>query len=117
MSKTKKTPAASLKRRKHGLGLPIHIKKVSILLDIRYYIILVLNRLLYINYIQFPSRIRMYSDIAIANFAPRGAWEECEGACLPRGLRSLQWRSAQGPRQGGSSGELPAKDVGKEGIY
>ena len=51
-------PAASLKRRKHGLGLPIHIKKVPILLKIRYYIILVLNSLLYIHYIQFPSRIR-----------------------------------------------------------
>ena len=33
-------PAASLKRRKHGLGLPVHIKKVSILLNIGYYIIL-----------------------------------------------------------------------------
>ena len=46
-----KVPAASLKRRKHGLGLPIHIKKVSILLNIGYYVILVLNSLLYINYI------------------------------------------------------------------
>ena len=54
----KKTPAASLKRRKHGLGLPIHIKYQPILLNIGYYVILVLNRLLYINYIEFPSRIR-----------------------------------------------------------
>ena len=38
MSKRKKTPAASLKRRNNGLGLPIHIKKVPILLNIRYYI-------------------------------------------------------------------------------
>ena len=42
-----KVPAASLKRRKHGLGLPIHIKYKLILLNIAYYIILVLNRLLY----------------------------------------------------------------------
>ena len=55
---TNKVPAASLKRRKHGLGLPIHIKKVSLLLNIRYYIILVLNSLLYIHYIEFPIRIR-----------------------------------------------------------
>ena len=54
---TKKTPAASLKRRKHGLGLPIHIKYQLILIDIGYYIILVLNRILFINYIEFPSRI------------------------------------------------------------
>ena len=39
-TKKQKTPAASLKRRKHELGLPIHIKKVPILLNIRYYIIL-----------------------------------------------------------------------------
>ena len=38
--KKQKTPAASLKRRNNGLGLPIHIKKLPILLDIRYYIIL-----------------------------------------------------------------------------
>ena len=54
MSK-KKTPAASLKRRKHGLGLPIHIKKVPILLNIGCYIILALNYLyilpIYITYI------------------------------------------------------------------
>ena len=40
LTKKKKTPAASLKRRNNGLGLPIHIKKVPILLNIRYYIIL-----------------------------------------------------------------------------
>ena len=45
--KTKKEPAASLKRRKHGLGLPIHMKKVSILINIRYYIVLVLYKVLY----------------------------------------------------------------------
>ena len=53
--KNKKTPAASLKRRKHGLGLPIHIKKVPILLNIRYYIILPIYYLyilpVYITYI------------------------------------------------------------------
>ena len=59
MSNTKrKTPAASLKGRKHGLGLPIHIKKISILLNIEYYIILVFNRLLYIHYMKFPIIIR-----------------------------------------------------------
>ena len=30
---TKKTPAASLKRRKWGLGLPIHMKNLSILMN------------------------------------------------------------------------------------
>ena len=38
-----KTPEASLKRRKWGWGLPIHIKRPLILLNIGYYIILVLN--------------------------------------------------------------------------
>ena len=38
--KKKKMPAASLKRRNKLLGLPIHIKKAPILLNIRYYIIL-----------------------------------------------------------------------------
>ena len=38
--KRKKTPAASLKSRNNGLGLPIHIKKLPILLNIRYYVIL-----------------------------------------------------------------------------
>ena len=37
--KKKKAPAASLKRSNNGLGLPIHIKKVPILLNIRYYIL------------------------------------------------------------------------------
>ena len=34
----KKAPAASLKRSNNGLGLPIHIKKLPILINIRYYI-------------------------------------------------------------------------------
>ena len=56
MSKTKtKTPAASLKRRKVLLGLPIHIKYQLIVLDIYFYIILVLNRLFYVNYTKFPN--------------------------------------------------------------
>ena len=59
MSKNK-TPEASLKRRTHGLGLPIHIKKVSILMNIGYYIIMVLNMLSYINYIKFPSGIAIF---------------------------------------------------------
>ena len=37
--KKKKTPAASLKRSNNGLGLPIHIKMISILLNISYYIL------------------------------------------------------------------------------
>ena len=49
MSKNK-TPAASLKRRKCGLGLPIHIKYQLILLNIWFYMILVSHRSLYINY-------------------------------------------------------------------
>ena len=40
LKKNKKKPAASLKRSNNGLGLPIHIKKLPILLNIRYYIIL-----------------------------------------------------------------------------
>ena len=52
MPKTKrKTPAASLKRRNKLLGLPIHIKKVPILLNIGYYIILVLNKY-YISFVK-----------------------------------------------------------------
>ena len=48
----KKAPAASLKRSNNGLGLPIHIKKVPILLNISYHIILpIYMNLLYINYI------------------------------------------------------------------
>ena len=66
MSKKEKVPAASLKRHKHRLGLPIHIKYQLILLNIGYYIILVLNSLLYINYIEFPSGIRDFpSDFPI----------------------------------------------------
>ena len=41
----KKTPAASLQRSKHELGLPIHIKALLILLNIEYQE-LVLNKLL-----------------------------------------------------------------------
>ena len=37
--KKEKAPAASLKRSNNGLGLPIHIKKAPILLNIRYYIL------------------------------------------------------------------------------
>ena len=56
-----KTPAASLKRRNNGLGLPIHIKKLPILLNIRYYIILpIYISLLYIHYIKFPIVIRYF---------------------------------------------------------
>ena len=78
----KKVPAASLKRRKHALGLPIHINKGSIVLNIRYYIIWVLNRLLYINYIEFPNRIRDFPS----NFVHRTAT-----SCLwPR--RRLEWK-------------------------
>ena len=62
VNKKKQAPAASLKRSNNGLGLPIHIKKVPILLNIRYYIILVLNSLLYINYIKFPIRIRDFPN-------------------------------------------------------
>ena len=40
LQKKKNTAAASLKRRNNGLGLPIHIKKILIVLDIRCYIIL-----------------------------------------------------------------------------
>ena len=58
LKQKEKTPAASLKRRKHGLGLPIHIKYQPILINVGYHIILVLNSLLYINYIKFPIRIR-----------------------------------------------------------
>ena len=60
LKQKQKTPAASPKRRKWGLGLPIHIKYQLILINIIYYIILVLNRTLYINYIEFPSRIRLF---------------------------------------------------------
>ena len=58
-NKNKKTPAASLKLRNNGLGLPIHIKKLPILLNIRYYIYIYIYylyiSLLYIPYIQFPG--------------------------------------------------------------
>ena len=60
-------------RSNNGLGLPIHIKKVPVLLNImyyilniRYYIILpIYISLLYIHYIQFSIRIRDFpSNIA-----------------------------------------------------
>ena len=73
MSDKKKAPAASLKRRKHGLGLPIHIKVLLILGNIRYYIILVLNRLLYTNYIEFPRRIRDFPS-RIRDFLTLPVW-------------------------------------------
>ena len=44
-------PAASLFSRKQGLGVPIHIKMSFILINIDYYTLWVLNRVLYINYI------------------------------------------------------------------
>ena len=44
-----KAPAASLKRRKWGLGLPIHAKMSWILVNLLYYTILVLNNILYSN--------------------------------------------------------------------
>ena len=40
-------PAASLKRRKHGLGSPIHIQMLFILINIDQYTIVVSNRTLY----------------------------------------------------------------------
>ena len=40
----KKTSAASLKRREHGLGLPKHIRILLILMNIGYHAILVLNK-------------------------------------------------------------------------
>ena len=49
-NKTKRVPAASLKRSNNGLGLPVHIKKLPILLDIRYYI-LNIRYYLYIYYL------------------------------------------------------------------
>ena len=73
--KKKKVPAASLKRRKHGLGLPIHVKKVPIVLNIIYYIILLLNSLLYIHYIQFSIRIRDFPS-GFADFR-----KICLGTC------------------------------------
>ena len=48
--KQKKVPAASLKRSNNGLGLPIHMKKVPILLNIRYYIILPIYISYYIDF-------------------------------------------------------------------
>ena len=44
-------PAASLKHRKQLLGLPIHIKMSLICINIGLYIRLVLNKVLYSNYI------------------------------------------------------------------
>ena len=53
----KKKTAASLKRRNNGLGLPIHIKKVPILMNIRYYILNIRYYLyilpIYITYIKY----------------------------------------------------------------
>ena len=46
-----KAPAASLERRKWGLDVQIHMKMILVLIDIRYYTLLVLNSALYINYI------------------------------------------------------------------
>ena len=46
-----RAPAASLKRRKWGLGIPIHIKSQFILNSIGYYTLLVLNWVLYMKYI------------------------------------------------------------------
>ena len=52
MSKKKENvPAASLKRRKHGLGLPIHIKKG---------IYIIKNEVLYNMSIQYPIIYQLY---------------------------------------------------------
>ena len=47
-------------RRNKLLGLPIHIQIQLISLNIGYYIILVLNRVLYRNYIEVPSGIAIF---------------------------------------------------------
>ena len=49
-SKNQKTPAASMKRRKWGLGVSKHIQMLSILTRIGYCTILVLNRVLFTGY-------------------------------------------------------------------
>ena len=48
---TRKTPAASLKRRKQGLGIPTNMKTPSNGYDIDYHTLLVSKTILYINYI------------------------------------------------------------------
>ena len=66
----KKAPAASLKRSNNGLGLPIHIKKVAILLNIRYYMILPIYYL-YIYYLYIyilPIYISHILPIYLANY-------------------------------------------------
>ena len=56
--KTKnKAPAASLKRRNNGLGLPIHIKKLPIVLNIRYYIILPIYQPIICHFLDHISTI------------------------------------------------------------
>ena len=47
----KLTLVASLKRRRWGLGIPTRIKVQSKLMNIDYYTLLVLNRVLYLDYI------------------------------------------------------------------
>ena len=56
------TPAASLFSRKHGSGIPIHIKMQVVLIDIQYYTLLVLGGVNYIALAMNPSQ----ADLAAA---------------------------------------------------
>ena len=73
----KKPPASSLKRRKWGLGIPIHMRIWFIFINIDCYTLLVLNSALYINYIALAvvpywvaKMLSFAAPTAANNYAP-----------------------------------------------
>ena len=91
-NKKEKVHAASLKRRKWGLGFPIHIQILLILINIGYYIILVLNKLLNINYIDCLLYIYIYIYV-LMNCLVIAYWLQLGRAVAPK-----QWRLGGGLR-------------------
>ena len=95
--KKKKTPAASLKRRNNGLGLPIHIKKLPILLNIRYYILRYIYYL-YILPIDITYRYYLYlPDLSLVTFPRPGPHCSGGGGVPLRFGRPPQWRFGRPP--------------------
>ena len=80
--KKKNAPAASLKRSNNGLGLPIHIKKGSILLNIRYYI-LSIRYYLYILPIYYLYILPKCCCCLCCVFGWKGSYKTKGGRLLP----------------------------------
>ena len=85
------------------MGLPIHIKIPLILLNIRYYIILVLNNLLYINYINYSLYLWVSLYCCDWDCGGNDASHPRGGKCYPRWIWQINReieneRKPQNPR-------------------